>query len=50
MEKWHKVLQELNNPLQGVYSVSGIKQLFKIKGTVQRLMNMGRVLHVSEYL
>lgn len=44
------MLQELNNHLQEIYSVSGIKRLFKIRGTVQRLMKMGRELQVSEYL
>lgn len=48
--KRHKRLQELNNHLQEIYSVAGIKQLFKTTGTVQRLMNIGRKLQVSEYL
>lgn len=44
------MLQEINNHLQEICAVAGIKQLFKIRGTVQRLMNMGRWMQVSEYL
>jgi len=46
--KRHKKLQELNNHLQEICSVPGIKELFKIRPTVQRLMNMGRGLQASE--
>ena len=44
------MLQELDNHLQEIYSVAGIKQLFKMRRTVQRLTNMTRGLQVSEYL
>jgi hypothetical protein len=44
------MLQELNNHLQEIYSVAANKQSFKIRGTVQRLMNMGRGLQAREYL
>jgi hypothetical protein len=44
------MLQEPNNHLQETYSIAGIKHLFKTRGTVQKLMNMGRGLQVSEYL
>ena len=43
------MLQEINSHLQENIFCCW-HQLFKIRGTVQRLMNRGRGLQVSEYL
>jgi hypothetical protein len=44
------MFDESNNHLQQTYSVAGIKELFKTRGTAQRLTNKGRGLQVNEYL